>query len=596
MSRTALILAALITPALAALAQDPNAAAATATRVEPIRRETLAEYDARMKWFSEARLGMFIHWGLYSQAAGEWRNKTVSGGAEWIQSYCAIPTSEYAALVKTWNPVKYDPEGWVRMAKAAGLKYVCITTKHHDGFCLWPTRTNTDWSVRNTPFARDLLKPLADACRREGLRFCIYHSIPDWRHRDWPGRPAFNDYAQGPADKERYKRDYLFPQLRELFTEYGDIGMIWLDDGGMFGGTGWSKNDGMEVENLIRSLQPQTIIDDRSGAWPTAPNGAHHSGDYGSPEFGNPDGIQNHYWEACWTLQAPNNWGFNSTSGFRSSTELIRHVVSTASLGGNLLLNVGPTADGEFPPQSVMRLNSLAQWMRVNAEAIHGSAGTPFGAPGFDGRVTRKPGHLYLHLFSLPPHRKLRLPLLSPVSRATLLADRAVAIPVSASAAGVTLDLPASLPDPIATVIDLAIEGEPQVIPQVELARGKSAAVSSVWANRPELAAVHLTDGKADTVWAAAEQERSATVTLDLGGEHRIDRISFSDLPFRRTRAYSIEAFVSGAWRVVGEGRKTDASGNAVAIPDALPASRIRITVKDASDTPVLSEISVTGQ
>lgn len=177
-------------------------------------RETPAERDARMDWFRDAKLGMFIHWGLYSQLAGEWKGKQISGGVEWIQNFLGIPSSQYSPLDRTWKPDQYDARGWVRLMKAAGVRYVCITTKHHDGFCLWPTQMNNDWNIRITPGGKDLLRPLADACHEAGLQFCIYYSVMDWHHPDWPARPEFNDYAGTPPDKARYKK-YLYGQLKE---------------------------------------------------------------------------------------------------------------------------------------------------------------------------------------------------------------------------------------------------------------------------------------------------------------------------------------------------------------------------------------------
>ena len=154
----------------------PSAAETPDAPVAPYQ-ETVPAHNARMQWFRDAKFGMFIHWGLYSQLAGEWQGQTVTGGAEWIQNYLKIPSSQYGTLVKTWNPTKYDARAWVRLMKAAGIKYVCITTKHHDGFCLWPTKMNDDWNITLTPGGKDLIKPLADACQAEGLQFCIYHSV-----------------------------------------------------------------------------------------------------------------------------------------------------------------------------------------------------------------------------------------------------------------------------------------------------------------------------------------------------------------------------------------------------------------------------------
>ena len=259
-----------------------------------------------MEWFREARFGMFIHWGLYSQPAGEWKNQTVSGGAEWIQKYLSIPTSEYAQLTTTWNPTRYDPREWVRQMKAAGIRYICITSKHHDGFCLWPTRLNTDWNVSVTPGGKDLLKPLAEACHEAGIRFCLYHSVLDWHHPDLPARPTFNVSASSRREHTRYKQDYLYPQLRELFTNYSPISMVWLD------GTwdsAWTSADGKELEQSIRSLQPDVVINNRSGYKPPQPDfdfeienpyGYIFSGDYISPEGEvPPTGLPGIDWETC---------------------------------------------------------------------------------------------------------------------------------------------------------------------------------------------------------------------------------------------------------------------------------------------------------
>lgn len=433
--------------------------------------------DADMEWFREARFGMFIHWGLYSRLAGEWGDQTVSGGAEWIQKYLGIPSSQYSQLATTWNPTSYDTRDWVRRMKAAGVRYICITSKHHDGFCLWPTDANDDWNVRITPKGEDLLRPLADACREEGVVFCLYYSVLDWHHPDWPVRPAFNDYATGTPDKERYKQEYLYPQLRELFSRY-DIGMLWLD------GTwdaGWTSEDGQQLEEFIRTLKPNVVLNNRSGYKPPQPDYDFHidnaysyifAGDYISPEGEvPPTGLPGIDWETCQTMQLPNNWGYNRTVGFRPFVDLLRQLVDVASKGGNLLLNIGPNADGALLPQTAACLDKFASWMLVNSESIHGTTASPFDSLPFDGRCTLKPGRLYLHVFDWPTDGNLVVPIRNDVTRTYLLEDSTqTQLVIEATDRGVVVTLPQHAPNPIDSVVVLEFSGNVDVVASRNLA------------------------------------------------------------------------------------------------------------------------------
>jgi len=434
--------------------------------------ETREEHDQRMAWFRDAHFGMFIHWGLYSQLAGEWRDTTISGAAEWIQQILHIPSSGYAELTKSWNPQNYHATEWVQLMKAAGIKYVCITTKHHDGFCLWPTKMNDDWNIGKTPYGKDLLKPLAEACHAEGLQFCIYHSVMDWHHPDWPGRPQFNDYAKNPPDKTRFKQ-YLYGQLDELFTNYGPVGMVWFD--GTWDRDSWTSEDGKELEDYTRSLQHGVILNNRSGYLPPQRKfdfniansyGYIFAGDYISPEGEvPPTGLPGIDWETCQTMQLPNNWGYNRLVGFRPFTDLLHQLVDVTSKGGNLLLNIGPSADGEILPQARQCLEKFAGWMRVNAESIHGTRASPFPTLTFDGRCTQKDGKLYLHVFKWPSDAKLVLPVGNKIKRAYLLADtQRESLQMVSDSKGVVIKLPQAMPDPVDTVIAVEIEGTPEVI------------------------------------------------------------------------------------------------------------------------------------
>jgi alpha-L-fucosidase len=220
--------------------------------------ETEAEKNSRMQWWRDARFGMFIHWGLYSVPAGEWKGETRH--AEWIRTTAQIPLEEYNKFLEQFNPVNFDAEAWVQMAKDAGMKYITITSKHHDGFCLWDSK-ETDFDIMSTPFKRDILKELADACTKiGGIKLCFYHSIMDWHHPDYNERRDWEkDRPVEGTDRKRYIA-YLKNQLKELLTHYGEIGVLWFD--GEWEGF-WTHEDGVDLYNYVRSLQPSIIINNR---------------------------------------------------------------------------------------------------------------------------------------------------------------------------------------------------------------------------------------------------------------------------------------------------------------------------------------------
>jgi alpha-L-fucosidase len=554
---------------------------------------------ADMEWFREARFGMFIHWGLYSEAAGEWKGKKTGFGAEWIQERFAVPASEYMPLAKDWNPKNYNPAEWVRQIKAAGVRYICITSKHHDGFCLWPTKLNDDWNISITPYGQDLLKPLAEACRKEGVKFCLYHSVMDWHHPDWTGQ-SFNDLRKGTPDKERFKKEYLYPQLKELFTNYGEIGMLWLD------GTwdkAWTSEDGKELEDYIRTLQPSVVINNRSGYKPPQPKYDFHignaysyifAGDYISPEGEiPPTGLPGIDWETCQTMQPPKNWGYNRNARFRSSPELLRELVDVTSKGGNLLLNIGPNAEGEIVPEASSRLKDFATWMAVNAESIHGTTASPFEHLPFDGRCTRKGGRLYLHVFDWPKNGTLTVPLTNRATRAFALAEPDRNLPFKITAAGLRISLPQNAPDPVVSVIAVDIEGDPKPLaPPRLVTKDKPAMVSSIWPGREEeLSPTHITDANSKTIWAAKKEDRQATVTLDLGEDVAICEIRLSDAPYGRTKEFEVEAKTVNGWKKIAEG--TSIGPNLHLSVDDLRTSSVRLNIKKASDTPTLAEFQV---
>jgi alpha-L-fucosidase len=431
--------------------------AATALASGQATPETKAQHDARMAWWREAKFGMFIHWGLYSIPAGIWKGEKEKGIGEWIMFNMKIPVAEYEPLVHEFNPVKFNAAEWVRIAKSAGQKYIVITSKHHDGFALFDSQVS-DYDVMATPFQRDIMKELADEAHKQGLKICWYHSILDWHHPDYLPRGAGSPrpWDTRPTEGASFDRylDYMKSQLRELLTNYGPIGILWFDGG-------WEHTaqelHSQEVVDMIRSIQPDIIINDRINI----------PQDYDTPEQYIPaTGIPGRDWETCMTMN--DTWGYKSwDDNWKSSTDLIRKLVDIVSKGGNFLLNVGPTAEGLIPQPSVDRLADMGRWMNLNSESIYGTTASVFRRLPW-GRCTVKPGKLYLHVFDWPADGKLVLPgLQNDLGPAYFLTDlNKEALPVSREGDAVTISLPAKAWDPVDTVIVLEIMGAPEVAPQ----------------------------------------------------------------------------------------------------------------------------------
>jgi len=433
--------------------------------------ETKEQRDRRLAWWREARFGMFIHWGLYAIPAGEWKGKQIEGIGEWIMNTAQIPVAEYEPLAQQFNPVRFDAKEWVGIAKSAGMKYIVITSKHHDGFCLFDSKY-TDYDVLDaTPFKRDILKELADECRKQDIKMCWYHSIMDWHHPDYlPRRPWEKRPAAG-AVFDRYI-DYMKNQLAELVGNYGKIGVLWFD--GEWENT-WNHQYGKDLYGYVRSLQPDIIINNRVDKGRQGMAGLTRAGefmgDFGTPEQEiPPTGLSGVDWETCMTMN--DTWGFKKDDhNWKSDQDLIRKLVDIASKGGNFLLNVGPTADGLIPAPSVERLQAMGRWMTVNGESIYGTQASPFEKLPW-GRCTQKSldngiTRLYLHVFDWPRDGRLDVPgLKNKVTGAYLLADENRAkLPVSRGEAIVALSVPEETPDPINTVIVLEIEGQPDIAP-----------------------------------------------------------------------------------------------------------------------------------
>ena len=365
----------------------------------------------RMDWWREARFGLFLHWGIYSVPAGEWKGNTTYG--EWIRESAQIPIKQYDEFVKQFNPVKFKADEWVAMAKNAGMKYIVITSKHHDGFCMFDSK-ETDFDIMSTPFKRDILRELSDACARQGMTLCFYHSIMDWHHPDYlPRRKWEYDRTAEGADMDRYIV-HLKKQLKELLTNYGNIGVLWFD--GEWEDT-WTHERGKDLYDYLRKLKPNLIINNRvdkgRSGMAGMNKGKNYAGDFGTPEQEIPlTGLPGVDWESCMTMN--DNWGYNKNDQkWKSSEDLVRKLIDIASKGGNFLLNVGPTSEGVFPDASIQRLSEIGEWMKMNGESIYGTKASPFQKLAW-GRCTQKAKGqntvLYFQVFDWPADGQLAIP------------------------------------------------------------------------------------------------------------------------------------------------------------------------------------------
>ncbi len=426
--------------------------------------ETREQRDARMAWWRGAKFGLFIHWGVYSVPAGYYHGQPVAGIGEWIMNKGKVPMAEYQRFAKEFNPTNFNADEWVKIAKDAGMKYIVITSKHHDGFAMFCSQASR-WNIcEASPFGRDPLKELAAACRKQGIRLGFYYS----QAQDWNNGGAAAGGKWDPAQQhsmDDYIDQVAVPQVREILTKYGpDVpAVLWWDTP-----RDMNYERAEKLYRVTQELRPDLIENNRLGGG--------FKGDTETPEQHIPaQGYPGRDWETCMTMN--NTWGFKRDDGHWKSTEtLIRNLCDIASKGGNYLLNVGPTSEGLIPRPSVERLAEIGAWMRTNGEAIYGTGPTLFGVeagkfsetdkdkngkPRFvtawDWRCTTRPGKIYLHIFKWPADGRFELPAVEDkITKAYLLADPGRhPLEFKQSDQGVSLRLPSRAPDAIASVVCL---------------------------------------------------------------------------------------------------------------------------------------------
>ncbi|HEY3121955.1 MAG TPA: alpha-L-fucosidase [Vicinamibacteria bacterium] len=438
-------------------------ALAAAAQAQPAA-DTPEARQARLAWFRDAKYGLFIHWGLYAIPAGEWKGKRIPGIGEWIMFRTPVPVAEYEQLAKQFNPVKFDADAWVQLAQDAGMRYMVITSKHHDGFAMYGSKVSPYNVVDATPFKRDVLKELSAACQKRGMPLGFYYSqAQDWHERNGIG----NTWDFGPDEKkdfDEYLRGKAEPQVRELLTGYGPVALIWFDTPRQM-----TPERGQRFVDIVRSLQPKTLIDGRLGT----------AGDYVStgdnvilPE------VKSEAWEVPATIN--HTWGYRKDDqDWKSPGDVTFKLVDIVSKGGNYLLNVGPMPDGTIPQASQDTLRAAGRWLKVNGEAVYGAGPTPFGEElgeytskdvkdlrgdrlflrHNEWRATTRPGKLYFTFFE-EPRVPFELPAFrNPIKRVYRLADGAP-VETKVENGRTSLQIVRPILDPMATVVVVEYEGD----------------------------------------------------------------------------------------------------------------------------------------
>ena len=449
--------------------------------------------ENKMDWWQEARFGLFIHWGLYSIPAGMYNGQEIDGYSEWILNYGKIPIGEWAAFAPQFNPVEFDPDSWVTLAREAGMKYMVITSKHHDGFAMFDSKVSDFDIMDATPFKRDIIKELSEACKKQNMPFGLYYS----QAQDWhvPGGAAMGghwDPAQ-EGDMDNYLDEIAVPQVSEILNNYGEIKVLW-----------WDTPTDMTPSRAAKFLpelekHPDLIYNNRLGGG--------IEGDFDTPEqFIPATGIPGKNWEACMTMN--DSWGYmKNDKNWKSTEMLIRNLIDIVSKGGNYLLNVGPTSMGVIPEESVSRLKEIGAWLEKNGEAIYGTTASPFSNLDW-GRSTVKKWEektgSYLHIFDFPEDNILRISgLASKIVKVYALTDKSMIIPAEAEGYNFRINVSSLEKMPYATVIVMETRDEVVVYKGPAIHADFSAftdkAEFEIFTDIPDAVVRYTTDGSAPT-------------------------------------------------------------------------------------------------
>jgi alpha-L-fucosidase len=533
--------------------------------VSSVPEETVEQYEARMKWWRDAKFGIFIHWGPVSLVGTEigW-----SRGRQ-------IPVEVYDNLYKKFNPKKFNPKEWARLFKDAGAKYFVIVTKHHDGFSMFDSAL-TDYDCMSTPAKRDFVGELVKACRQEGLRVMFYYSLCDWYHPHYLPRP---DYIQDPPGHQRdFQRylEFMFGQIRELCEKYRPDG-IWFDGGWEHKPQEWKAE---ELLKMIHQILPNAIVNNRTGL----------PADYDTPEQHVGAFNMNRAWESCITLGT--QWSWKPNDRIKSLRTCLRLLLSCAGGDGNLLLNVGPTPDGEIEERQAQRLREIGEWLKKFGEGVYGTRGGPF-LPGRWGASTRKDNSIYLHVFNWDGDRLVFPPIEAKILKAKLLSGGEAKVIQTEQA--ITVTVPQKYQQELVTVIHLdldrpAITLQPRQGPEVPTPKAHA---SNVFQNNPSFGADKAVDDDETTRWATDYGTRSALLEVDLGKPLKIGGVKILEAAEfgERIRKFVVKCKVNDEWKTVLSGSRVGAEFTRKFPP--VTAQVWRLEILEATEGPTIYEFQL---
>lgn len=520
---------------------------------------------AKLQWWRDARFGMFIHWGPVSIKGTEigW-----SRGAD-------VPQAEYDALYKQFNPTAFNADEWVRIAKAAGMKYMVFTTKHHDGFCMFDTK-QTDHNIMGSPFKRDVVKELAEACRKGGLAFGTYHSVCDWHHPDFPyGSPGGSTNKPNPS-LDRYEV-YLRNQVSELINNYGPLLVMWFDVP-----QGFSPERGKRVVDFTRMLQPDILINNRSAV----------PADFDTPEQTIGAYQDSRPWETCMTIC--NQWAWKPGDAMKPLSQCLQTLVKCAGGDGNLLFNVGPMPTGEIEARQVKRLAEMGRWLGSFGKTVYATRGGPY-RPGAWGASTRRDKTIYLHLMRWADGA-VTLPALPARVRGWTVVTGGLAR-VKQTAEGLRITAPRSTRRAIDTIIALHLDRPAASIKPITVAGALSAngkaTASNVFQNMEEYSAEAAIDDNPASRWATDAGTHSAWLQVELTRPRTVGKVRVLQqaLYAERIRRFELLARDTGEWKTLLTG--TTMPADYVATFPALTARSIKLNILEATDGPTIDELQV---
>jgi alpha-L-fucosidase len=535
-----------------------------------------------IRWFTDARFGLFIHWG-----------PVVLKGTEigWSRG-ASVPVEEYDELYRRFSPERFNAEEWVAIARAAGMRYIVITAKHHDGFCLWDSAL-TEYDVMAAPLGRDVLAELSAACRKAGLRFCVYYSICDWHHPDYPMDSPGGRGRKPDADMARYV-SYMYGQLDEILARYGPVGVLWFDG---HWEEPWSPAHGEALYQHVKTVQPDVIINNRVGKRREDSDGAAAAapGDFDTPEQRIGAFNRGRPWETCMTLCR--QWAWKPNDEMKSLEQCVQTLIRTAGGDGNLLLNVGPMPDGRIEPRQARRLREIGAWLDEYGRTIYGTRGGPF-KPGPWGASTCRDHSIFLFVLRWPQEGALVLPALDQkvVGIRTLTGGEAV---FEQRGDAITLSLPQADRAEPATIIELTVDGSAVEIEPVDvpappsgsLAAGGAATASNVFRGMKEYGPDRAFDDQSETRWATDAGTHSAWIAVDLGAPMTISRVVIIEGEWDRVRRFQLQVSNGDDWRTVAQGERLGRRADLAF--DAVRCRRVRLNILEATEGPTIHEFQV---